>query len=473
LREAQHDLAHVNASLRLFEATAQGSGLSRATINRRLGLLSQDKYPQIEVWLADLVPIYQRVNQLRQSRGQSGLSWQAFFGSEFPLPPSQLGFEVLARTKLADDRLVEAVAPLIEHLTYLYESTRDKEDVWKASQILAHLCNALELGARWHELAKYSGLLAALNRRTDDFHFAADALLRRGQALYHLREFDAAESCLEDGLKEIDSVSNKTPPYRTQLRLLNYLAIVKSEKGQHAEAIKLLRERCLRLAEMECSGAAIASVQNRLGIINLNMGLPAEAKQYLIEALDARVQMGMITEASRTLFSLGRAFRAGGELRQAVFVWQVARLLQQRYDDLDMLGETELACGELYADLLDSDFPLNVECSPAHFNEPRLHRRLGDLSARVDIGKIHIRDAGQAARLAVEFLMASGCHLKNEELRQVATSRLILIQRTKRCWRRSDRQDGHSYQCDDSPDHLGHRSAAHKRNDHPAQSRRS
>jgi len=414
------------------EEVAQASGLSRTTINRRLGAPSPDKYPQREMWLTDLVPIFERVNQLRQSRGQSGLSWQAFFGSGFPLPPAQPGLE--GRPRLTDDGVADAAAPLIEHLTHLYESARDKERVWKPSQILGHLCDVLELGSRWRELAHYSALLADLHRRTGDFRLAADALLLRGKALYHLREFDAAASCLEAGLNEVDSLSNRTPPHRAQLALLNYLARVKNEQGRHGEAIKLLRERCLPLAEMEGSGASIASVHNRLGMVNLSMGSPGQAKQCLIEALDARARMGMFAKAARTLFFLGQALRAGGELRQTVFVWQVARLLQQRYDDLDMLGETELACGELYAGLRDADLPLKVECSSAHFSDARLRKRLGELSERVDIAKVQIRDGAQAAHLAAVLLAASRSHLKNEELRQAATSRLAGMQRDRhRC----------------------------------------
>lgn len=400
------------------------TNLSKATIDRRLNSANHSRYDDATKWLRELVPIYKRTNDIVVEKGSPPLSWAQFFGDEFPLPPHDVSFAALSRARFSDRRLLEAASPLVSHLTNAYEASKNKGNVWKLGQVLSNLCHTLELTENWPEASRYFAALAKLNERTGDFHFRADALLRQGQALYFCGRLSEAEVSLRAGLSVIDD--HEAPPYRTKLRLLNYLAMVKSDLSEHETAEKILLEQCLPLAEAKCSHAAVASVHNRLGIILLKMGRQ-EAERHLISALVARTDMNMISEASKTLFLLGRTHRTNGLLKQAILLWEVAIRLQLQHDDFEILGETQFECGCAYADYPESQFPLTVTCSPVNFPNRELRRPLDRLRELAEIDEVSVSRARDGLRRAHERLLSSAYHSKDDQAAARVTSKITEV----------------------------------------------
>jgi tetratricopeptide (TPR) repeat protein len=346
-----------------------------------------------------------------------------FFGEGFP-PATDLSFTLLSRPRFNVSRITESAVPLVQYLRYSFESSKYRVNIWKNSQILRHLCHVLELIEDWDEAARYLGILAEMNRKTGDFHFAADALLRKGQALYYAQKLDAADACLSAGLAVIDGFANKAPPYRTKLRLLNYLSMVKSDRGDNAGAFDILVNQCLPLAEEKCSEAAVASVQNRLGIVCLRMKDVVDAKQHLAEALEFRASVGMMSEAAKTLFAVGRAYREALELRQAAFLLELSAILQIQNDDFEMLGETQFECATVYCTFDDIDFPIAVSCSSVDFPDRKLRGTLEKLREIAGFSEIRLRSKQEARRVAYERLLAGRYNASKESIREKIATKL-------------------------------------------------
>lgn len=324
----------------------QTTGLSRAVIYR---ILSNEKGWLREEWLCALAKLFNRINA--KLPDEKRRSWQDVFGEGFPVPPLRPDSALSNYADVARSELRRRARPLAEFLDAEFSIAADQQNVWKASQLLIRLCELYELTAEWSRAADRFAILAELNRTTGDFHYAADALLRRGIALFYDGMAAEAETSFRKGLDLLTDYSNKIPPPRTQLRLLNYLAMARSEQGDHAQARNLLETKSLRLAKDRGSDAALASVWNRLGVVCLKLDDVPAAFDYLVKALERRTELKMRSEAARTLLTLGAAHERLGALPEAIAVWKLSATLQKKLGDHEWLARTCYELGRGYAQL--------------------------------------------------------------------------------------------------------------------------
>jgi hypothetical protein len=57
-----------------------GVNLSKATIVRRLDPDNHHRYSNIQEWIRDIGPIYERINEVLAAKGRATLTWEEFFG---------------------------------------------------------------------------------------------------------------------------------------------------------------------------------------------------------------------------------------------------------------------------------------------------------------------------------------------------------------------------------------------------------
>lgn len=397
--------------IKLKEIPEGKGSLSVSTIDRRLGTNDEKKYDSVQDWANQLIPIFRRVSELVRDRSEPGegpLTWEQLFGPDVPQPTgAKRDIPTFNRSRVNSSEIRNAAAPLIIVLQQLFESNESNGNVWKNGQILAHLCSILELTEKWADAAHFLGVLAKNNRKTNDFHFEADAHLRQGQAHFFNREIEKAENAIGAGLNVIRDFAYRTPPYRTQLRLLNYKAMILSEYGRHDEALEILEKECLPLAEEKCSNGALASVRNRIGMIMVRRGDNAQkAIAHLQEALEFRAEMGMFSEASRTLYLMGCAF---GELMKdyprALIVWEIASRIQTKYSDFDVLAQTQLGCGLAYLELSTARFPIRI--TTTLISDRKLQSRLEKVAGNVGFREIDITNAASCLDLAQSRLQGA------------------------------------------------------------------
>jgi tetratricopeptide (TPR) repeat protein len=214
---------------------------------------------------------------------------------------------------------------------------------------LNQVCLLLELTGDFERASIHLAELARLNNHTDDFHFAADAFLRCGQAQLHADCLPDAIQSFDSGLKVIEDHKERTPPHRIRLRLLSYRAIAKLRSDQPLEARRILLEEALPLAESECSPPAIASVHNRLAIVALKLKEPVQAMHHVLVALECRLARDMRSEVARSLVTVARVHHAKNELEQAIFIWELSLSLQQALNDHETLAQTYYLLATVYA----------------------------------------------------------------------------------------------------------------------------
>lgn len=329
----------------------EAPGLKRAEIHRILALRQERSR---EDWLVKLATLFRRVSEVVRNKGGTDRSWGDVFGEGFPVPPIWPNPAVSNYADLPLGRLRTLATPLVEYLDVEFRAAYDQTNVWKASQLLIWLCRLHELTGEWDRAASSFGQLAELNAKTGDFHHVADAHLRHGLALFYNGKPNEAEVLFQKGIDLLAENSSKIPPPRTQLRLLNYLALAKSEQGHADEARTILETRSLPLAQTRSSKAAVASVQNRLGVICLKLNDVGAAFGFLVKALGTRTSLCMRSEAARTLFTLGTVHEKRGELPQAIFAWQVSADLQKKLRDYEWLARTSYELGRAYVRMIDS-----------------------------------------------------------------------------------------------------------------------
>ena len=312
-------------------------------------------------WVAAINPIYSQIERLAANKGASS-TWHAVFGPNVPEFWAR-DSTALARPRLQNSKLPLAATPLIEELREIYESERRHDNVWKRSELLVHLCSVLELAGRWDELPDLLDRLATLNAKTGDFHYEADARLRQAQALFQQGEFGEAAKAITKGLSVIDGNAERSPPYRTKLRLLNYRAAILMKQGENAEAFEILAKQCFPLARDYCSHSAVSNVQHRLGVVNLALDRPDDAEEELTKALASRVGLSMFTEAARTLGDLGRTSTASGLYVRAVLLFELSLANHRANNDEADLPKAALACGSAYIELHRMSLPIMISCA--------------------------------------------------------------------------------------------------------------
>jgi tetratricopeptide (TPR) repeat protein len=235
---AKERIAHWRAQHSIVWQDIATNGLSKAHIGR---ILTPDAKRPLNIWLTKVVALFNRINVVCATKHRvSNRSWEEIFGDEFPKPPIIPDSAVSNYADVAVDKVRALATPLIEFLNAEFRLANDQHNIWKASQFLIRVCALYELTSDWQRAADSFGRLAELNRQTGDFHHVADALLRRGLALFYAGSAKEAETQFQAGLDVIAEHSSKVPPYRTELRLLNYLALAKSELGESEEARRLL-----------------------------------------------------------------------------------------------------------------------------------------------------------------------------------------------------------------------------------------
>jgi hypothetical protein len=106
------------------------------------------------------------------------------------------------------------------------------------------------------------------------------------------------------------------------------------------------------------------------------LGDLAAAAEYLLCALEMRIQLSMRSEAVRTLFVLGSLHERKGELPQAVLIWQITVELQKTLRDYESIAKTQFELGRSYVLLFDNpnwknEDKLSVSLSVASFPDNR------------------------------------------------------------------------------------------------------
>lgn len=324
-----------------------GTALSERNTRR---IRKAEDYNHLIDWINDINTIYKRLHAIAvEYKKTPPRNWQRFFGRSLPLPTAQHEPALYNNAEVQSDELNAAAGPLITWLLKEVSVANEQKNVWKASSLLNQACFLLELIGDYERAAIHLEELARLNNHTDDFHFAADAYLRCGQAYLHAGCVPDAIESFDSGLKVIEDHKGRTPPHRVRLRLLSYRAIAKLELDQPLEARRILLEEALPLAESECSPPAIASVHNRLAIVALRLKEPGEAMRHVLAALECRLARDMRSEVARSLVTIGRVHYAKNDFEQAVFIWELSLSLQQALNDHEALAQTYYLLATAYA----------------------------------------------------------------------------------------------------------------------------
>lgn len=394
-----------------------GGKPSLATIRRRLDPTDIIKYRSVDHWLSEIAPIYENARKICREREHRNVSWAEVFGPNLPCGTG-INRMTVSRSRVGTEEIIEAASPLIEALRQAYEARRHNRNIWKNGQILSNLCAVLEIAEGWEAAAEYFDALAAINREAGDFHLVADARLRQAQALHAINDLNGTEAAVTMGLEVIEEFLERVPPYRTQLRLLNLRATIHAERREYREAFNILAEECLPLASDRCSYAAVASVENRLGMICIRLERIEEAVTYLFSAMKSRHRMHMISELSRTLYLLGTAFELRSQLPQAIFLWEVASRLQTKNEDIDALADTQLACGNAYFTLRGSSLPMKISARPALFADREQCAFLDSLSKEADFSEIIGNNRDEATKYARDYLRRARYSARNGDMKE-------------------------------------------------------
>ena len=377
-----------------------------------------EKYSQLIEWINDINTIYKRLHTLAvEQKKTPPKNWQRFFGPSMPLPTVQHEPALYNDAEVKSDELNTIAGPLITWLLKEASIADEQKNVWKASSLLNQACNLLDLIGDSERAAVHLAELARLNNHTDDFHFAADAFLRCGQAQLHAGCLPDAIRSFDSGLKIIEVHKDRTPPHRIRLRLLSYRAIAKLEFDQPLEARRILLEEALPLAESECSPPAIASVHNRLAIVALKLKDPDEAMHHVLAALECRLARDMRSEVARSLVTVARVHFAKNDLEQAVFIWELSLSLQQALNDHETLAQTHYLLATAYALLHEkyvarSPQKLKIEVTSEWFSDSTELQLLERVVRQAAIQKIDLLTSNCRTR-AISFYR-SCAHLERD-----------------------------------------------------------
>ena len=333
-------------NLTIDELTVEGMGKSQ--IHRILA--NQLKWP-LDKWLGALGKLFNQINNVLATKGRMRVPWQEVFGDDFPEPVIRPDPTLSNYADISQNELRRLTRPLAEFLDAEYSVAFRQNNVWKASQLLNYLCKIHELAAEWGDAAHKLNILGELNAKTDDFHHVADAWLRQAIACFYDSLYNEAENCCRAGLNVIAQHSGRTPPPRTELRLLNYFAMARSKQGHLGEAREILETRCLPLAKDHGSAAAVASVWNRLGSVCLALNDVSCAFDYLVKAFASRTRLQMHSEAALTLSKLGVTHERKGELPQAIVAWKISVEMQKSLRDFARLSRAYYELGIAYSSL--------------------------------------------------------------------------------------------------------------------------
>ncbi len=391
-------------------------GLTETRIKRCLNPDNPANHKALSSWLREIGIIVGRLNEVRQEKGLQKLSWEKLFDPSFPRPDNFVDFTTLGRAHLGNLQIVAVAAPLIQQLKADFQAQHSNSNFRKAGSIVAHLCQLLELTENWTEIAVYSGKMAELNKKTEDFHYTADSFLRQGQALYYAKKLDKAEVSLRAGLEEIKKYHEKVPPYRTKLRLLNYMVMVTSAQGDDEGALRMAEGECLPLATDHCSDTAVAAVQNRIGILNFKLAHNDIARESLIKALETRVSKSMISECAKSLYTLAACYRVDDNLHVSLFLYQLSAKLQVLNCDFEVLSDTQFTAASILFDLVEKGvLPISFEAD-THLPS-RLRELLRPLCRFASFHEIRISEAVDAVRMILDHLGNAGFSASSEDFK--------------------------------------------------------
>lgn len=350
------------------------AGLSDRNTRR---ILKGENFKSVIDWVDELNVLYKRLHAIAAEHEKTPpTNWHHFFSRDFPIPTVRHEPALYNNAEIQSDELKTLVDPLINLLATEAKIAASQNNVWKASSLLNHVCDLDELVGNWSQAEIHLAHLAALNTRTGDFHFAADAYLRRGQALLHDGDAPAALQAFEEGIRVIKKNKDRTPPHRVNLRLLSYKAIAKLEMNDPVEARRILSEDALPLATNECSPPALASVHNRLALVALKIKDLSAAMGHVLVALETRLECDMRSEVARSLATLARVHWAKNEIEQAVFIGELSLHMQQALNDHETLAQTHYFLGTGYAGLHEKVIgrqkqKLTLSVNPDWFRDPR------------------------------------------------------------------------------------------------------
>jgi tetratricopeptide (TPR) repeat protein len=392
----------------LMRSDITETGLGMSTIHR---IKSGKEGKSLNDWLTSLAKLFYRINKVCSKKDAKYIerSWEEVFGHDFPKPRLAPAHVFSNYADVAREKVRRNSVPLIQYFDTEFKIAYEQNNISKASQFLIRLCNLYEANADWKRAAEGFELLAKLNDQTGDFHHVADSLLRQGLALFYDGDAGRAKVKFLRGLDVIKQFSYKSPPVRTELRLMNYLALAQNELGESLEARLLLEASCLPLAQTRGSKSALSSVQNRLGNVCLQLGDLRAAADYLLGALVGRLALSMRSEAARTLFSLGHVHERQEEFAHAIWIWEITSNLQQRLQDYESIAATLFELGRCYASLHKSSVwekqtVITIALTPASFPDERELKAIQSMLPRSSADRFFLNKKGlvSAARQALE-----------------------------------------------------------------------
>jgi len=394
-------------------------GLSERNVRR---LFEVGNYPNEMAWINALNLLFTRLHEVAKEKKLKLPVWPDFFSGELPLPTVRNEPALYNKAEIQSDELRSVADPLLNLLEKQAKIAADQKNIWKASGLYNHVCDLAELAGYWTRAEIHLARLAELNTQTGDFHFAADAYLRRGQVLLHNRQAEAALLSIEDGIRVIKDHKGRTPPHRVYLRLLSYKAIAKLDLDDPQEARRILIEEALPLASKECSPPALASVHNRLALVELKLGGLPEAMKHVLLALEIRLKSNMRSEVARSLATLARVHWAMKEIEQAVFIGELSLYLQEALNDHETLAQTHYFLGTAYAELNEDraggqKHKLVLRMNPACFrnpNEANLLEKAYDMAAFPPIE----RRSGEYRTVAIQHFKSCAFHERNMDAKQ-------------------------------------------------------
>lgn len=398
-------------------------GDSPSKYQRRFRVSWAESYTSYAEWVRDVRRVFNALTTLVVQKVGRKPKWVEVFPSlredeEVAADPS------LVRARLSSEPIVEAALPLLTELQSAYLSRKANENYWRTGDLLVRMISVYELIEDWGAAATLLGDLARINKVTGDFYFEADALLRQGQAYYNLRDFEAAHQALTRGVEVIEDNHPKAPPYRTKLRLLNYLAMVKAESGNLDEAVSMLENDCLDLAAKHCSQVAVANVHHKIGSFKVRARDPQGALLHLTASLATRRDTRMMSEVSRTLKEIGCAFDQLEKTEIALLVWEIAYHLQSKHEDRDIMGHTLHLSGCGFQKISEMDLPKTASCKPKWINDPKLQTVLMRLQDDERVPDLVVRSKEKALQEGRRRLQRARPFVQDEETRKDIELRL-------------------------------------------------
>lgn len=415
------------------EVETTDRSLSKSSIKR---IKSPPENTPEEKWRAGVGRLVGRLEEIAKKKGIRGPDdWDILFEKRLPRPPGMpitLPFAVFNTPQIQKDGLAKLADPLIERLLNDALSAQGIGNVWKASGLFNQAGRLLEMSRDWDRAAGVLRQLAALNEKTGDFHFHADALLREGQAYLHAGNAKLAGETFQRGLDVIHAHRDRSPPSRIKLRLLNYLALTRLSLNQPTEAWEMLLKESLPLATDTGSPASVASVHNRLANVALELENYDHAFEYILSAIKGRFSLDMLSEVARSLTILGRIHAGRKETVQAILIWELSIHLQRMLKDHEGFAQTNLLLGKAFLHLaagaVTTASEVSLEFRPGLFTANQEFQLLKAIAEKAKFqGRIVLRD--RAISFAETYLNQCA-HAEKDAQRYSAEAEQILSQLT-------------------------------------------